>query len=171
MADKDNEPTSYASPVCFMGEIDAEMDPAYFGYLSRTEQLALLNLLLECERAGARGVSDIAERCTDAPVREALRAIAHDEARYCAMLTYHIKQLGGVPSHETGSFYRKLVALDTLDSQLSLLDRGQGWVADKLRETLPKLPAGTLQTDLADMLDVHDRNIAHARDLARDLRP
>jgi hypothetical protein len=67
-----------ASPPCLMGEAD----PAYFGYLGRSEVLDLLNLLLECERAGARGVAALAARSTDTEIRDALREIAADEARF-----------------------------------------------------------------------------------------
>lgn len=158
---RDDDPAEFASPACLMGEVD----PAYFGYLGRTEQLDLLNLLLECERAGARGVAELAGRSADPRIKTVLRDIAHDEARFCAMLVRYIQALGGTPSEKTGAFYDKLIALDRLDAQLDLLDRGQGWVADKLREALPKLMAGSLYRDLAEMLDTHDRNIARARDL------
>ena len=151
-----------ASPPCLMGEAD----PAYFGYLSRSEVLDLLNLLPECERAGARGVAALAAHSTDTEIRDALREIAADEARFCVMLSGHIKGLLGTPSEETGSFYKKLVALDAFDAQLNLLDRGQGWVAEKLRECLPKISYEGLHRDLAEMLDVHDRNIEKARRLS-----
>ena len=141
------------------------MDPAYLGYLGRAELLDLLNLLLECERAGARGVADLAARADAADIRETLREIAQDEARFCAMLSGHIKGLLGTPSEATGGFYDKLIAREGLKAQLDLLDRGQGWVADKLREMLPKIAQEGLHRDLADMLAVHDVNIARARRL------
>ena len=157
----DDDRPELASPACLMGEAD----PAYFGYLGQRELLDLLNLLLECERAGARGVSALAGRSADPGVRDCLREIAADEARFCVMLSGHIKGLAGTPSEETGSFYRKLTALDAFDAQMALLDRGQGWVADKLREALPKISQAGLHRDLAEMLVVHDRNIARARRL------
>jgi rubrerythrin len=160
----DEDPVEVASPACLMGE----MDPAYFGYLGRADLLDLLNLLLECERAGARGIGEIAERVSDDRVRAVLRGIAADEARFCAMLTGHIKGLNGTPNDATGSFYDKLIALDGLEAQLKLLDRGQGWVADKLLEALPKIAQEGLHRDLAEMLAVHDTNIALARTLAHE---
>ena len=72
-----------ASPACLM----AEADPAYFGYLGRSELLDLLNLLLECERGGAG-----------------------DKSHVCAMLSGHIKGLLGTPSAATGIFSDTLVA-------------------------------------------------------------
>ncbi len=157
----DDDVPAGASPACLMGEAD----PAYFGYLGRTELLDLLNLLLECERAGARGVAALAGRSADPNVRDVLRAIAADEARFCVMLSNHIKGLLGTPSEETGGFYRKLVALDAFDAQMDLLDRGQGWVADKLRASLPKIAQAGLHRDLSEMLAVHHQNIERARHL------
>lgn len=164
MSDKasDEDKTEFSSPACLMDEAD----PAYFGYLGRAELIDLLNLLLECERACTRGVAALAGRAVDPHVREALGEIAADEARFCAMLSGHIKGLLGTPSEETGGFYRKLVALDALDAQLVLLDRGQSWVADKLREALPKISQAGLHRDLSEMLAAHDRNIDRARRLA-----
>ncbi len=95
-----------ASPVCLMGEAD----PAYFGYLGREELLVLLNFLLESARAGAR-----------------------DEARFCAMLSSHIKGLLGTPSVATGRFSDELVA-------------------GTLREALPKISQEGLRRDLVEML-------------------
>ncbi|MCD6075817.1 MAG: dioxygenase [Rhodospirillales bacterium] len=158
----DSDLPDSASPACLMGDAD----PAYFGYLGRAELIDLLNLLLECERAGARGVAALAARSPDIEVRDALREIAADEARFCVMLSSHIKGLLGTPSEDTGGFYRKLIALDALDTQLDLLDRGQSWVADKLREALPKISQAGLHRDLAEMLAVHESNIDRARRLS-----
>jgi nitronate monooxygenase len=159
---KENDPADGASPPCLMDEAD----PAYFGYLGRAELIDLLNLLLECERAGARGVAALAGRSADPGIRDAFREIAADEARFCVMLSSHIKGLLGTPSEDTGGFYRKLIALDALDTQLDLLDRGQSWVADKLREALPKISQAGLHRDLAEMLVVHESNIERARRLS-----
>ena len=160
-ADDDRDPVELASPPCLMGE----MAGAYFGYLESGEVLALLNLLLECERAGAQGVAGLIRKAGTTEAQSALRDIADDEARFCAMLTRHIERLGGTPSKTVGAFLGKLNALADLDAQLALLDRGQGWVADKLRESLPKIGDAALVRDLAEMLTVHERNIERARHL------
>ena len=64
----DNE-AGYSSPPCFMHELD----PSYFGYWSRDEVLALLNQLLEGERAGARSVGAMSEQAAGAQARTVLR--------------------------------------------------------------------------------------------------
>lgn len=150
---------TYSSPPCFMHDVD----PTYSGYLSNSDILELLNTLLEAERAGARGVGAMSREPANATVQPLLAEVAHDEARFCGMLSEHIKRLGGRPSRVTGSFYSKLLARKTLADQLDLLDRGQSWVARQLRENLPRIADDALHADLKEMLDVHERNIARCR--------
>jgi hypothetical protein len=156
--ENDTEPVDVASPPCFMGE----MASTYLSHLNREETLDLLNLLLECERAGARGLMDLSHKAVDADARDVLRDIADDEARFCAMLAKNIDRLGGVPSRTVGAFYDKLRAAGDVAAQLILIDRGQDWVARKLREALPRISAEALCRDLQDMLTVHERNSGRA---------
>jgi nitronate monooxygenase len=121
--------------------------------------VAFLNLLLEGERAGARGLGVMGARKMEPGLRTTLREIARDEARFCAMLTRQIERLGGTPSRVTGAFYDKLGAEESLPAALHLLDRGQDWVVRKLREVLPKIADTVLHAELEEMLAVHERNI------------
>jgi hypothetical protein len=81
------------------------------------------------------------------------------------MLTRHITRLGGVPSAATGAFYDKLMAIEDPAQRLDFLDRGQGWVVRKLREALPGIADEALRTDLTDMLETHERNLARSAKL------
>jgi nitronate monooxygenase len=132
---------------------------------SGTALLDLLGQLLEGERAGARGVGIMSRQAQNARARAELTDIARDEARFCAMLTRHIKRLGGVPSTATGAFYGKLMAIEDPVQRLDFLDRGQGWVVRKLREALPGIADEALRADLADMLETHERNLARSAKL------
>lgn len=151
----------YSSPPCFLHELDA----SYLGYLPGDEVLALLNELIEAERAGAKVVGRLGETATDQTVATTLRAVAKDEARFCAMLRRHVARLGGTPSRKTGLFHDKVMALDGIGPRLDLLNRGQGWVVRKLREALPRLHDEALRRDLQDMLTVHERNIQYCSEL------
>jgi hypothetical protein len=151
----------YASPPCFLREVD----PAYLGYLSTAEIIALLNQLLEGERAGARGIAEIVRPGAGVSNPSVLAQIAGDEGRFCAMLTRHITRFGGTPSPRTGSFYEKLIALDKPGERIDLLNRGQAWVVSKLRHALPKITDDVLYRDLKDMLDVHQRNVQRCTDI------
>jgi hypothetical protein len=151
----------YSSPPCLLHELD----PSYLGYLVGDEVLALLNELLEAERAGAKVVGRLGETATDRTIATTLRAVAKDEARFCAMLRRHVARLGGTPSRKTGLFHDKVMALDGIGPRIALLNRGQGWVARKLREALPRIHDDALRRDLQEMLAVHERNIQHCNEL------
>lgn len=154
-------PAGYASPPCFMHELD----PRFLGYMSQVEVLALLNQLLESERAGARGVGEMSGQAAGEQARTALREIARDESRFCAMLLRHIERLDGAPSKATGAFHGKLAAVVALDERLALLNRGQGWVARRLRDAMPRIADDLLRADLQEMLEVHLRNIERCTQL------
>jgi 5-formyltetrahydrofolate cyclo-ligase len=156
-----DEGPAYASPPCYLHELD----PEYLGVMSASEIIALLNVLLEGERAGARGVAEMSKGTNAAPDRAALRDIAMDEARFCAMLTRQITRLGGTPSAATGAFYGKLLTLETPRERIDLLNRGQTWVVRKLQEALPRIGDGALHRDLKEMLAAHESNILRCANL------
>jgi hypothetical protein len=150
----DDEPAGY-SPPCYLRDADA----TYSGYLTPAELIEILNELLEGERAGARATIRFVQESRDKPLRTALQKISIDEARCCAMLAGHIRELGGLPSAETGGFYDKLVAVEGLPERLALLNRGQGWVVRRLRDVLRCVRDDRLYDDLKAMLDAHELNI------------
>lgn len=154
--DPEPEATEVASPTCAFGD----GNPAYFGFMEPEELLSLLNVLLEGERAGAKGASAMRSKHERiGPLAEAMRDVARDEARFCTMLTRHIKRLGGTPSPKIGAFYEKLMGIDGAAAGVAFLNRGQDWVVRKLREAIPKIQDSWLHHDLKDMLRVHERNI------------
>ncbi len=152
----------YSSLPCLLHELDS----SYLGYSSREEVLALLNLLLESERAGARGARQISKRCSNARVRTVLREIAGDEARFCAMLCHHITRLGDTPSRRTGALRGKLAEAGALDDQIALLNRGQGWVVHRLRDAIPRIADDLLRADLQEMLEAHEQNMGRCAQLS-----
>jgi hypothetical protein len=93
--------------------------------------------------------------------------VAKDEARFCAMLSRHIRRLGGSPSAATGAFYGKLVALAPSGDWQGLLDRGQSWVVRRLDAMLPRIGDEALHADLTAMRDVHLRNIDRCKPAGR----
>src|SRR6185437_5290622 len=155
----DDPPATLSSPACSM----SEADDVYMGYAGKAELLALLNELLEAERAGARVA-------LEGPIRALLDLVHHDEGRWCAMLLRHIKARGETPSAKMGAFYEKAMAIVELGERLKFLNRGQGWVVKKLRENLPRVRDDRLHADLAEMLRLHEVNIARTNEVA-GLRP
>ena len=130
--------------------------------IEQTELIALLDELLEAERAGARVTLESARAAADAPTAALLMAIHRDEARWCAMLLQHIKAAGRTPSTKVGGFYGKAMAIADLGERIVFLNRGQGWVVRKLRDMLAHVKDESLRTDLTEMLRSHEGNIALA---------
>jgi hypothetical protein len=128
----DAEPAvKVSSPACSMHEADE----AYMGYAGKDDLIAFLNELLEAERAGARVTLESARAAGSGAIAELMRTIQRDEARWCGMLLRHLKALGDEPSSKVGAFYDKAMAIADLGERITFLNRGQGWVVRKLRES------------------------------------
>lgn len=145
-----------SSPVCAA----AEGSDAYMNRVEPVELAAFLNQLLEAERAGTRVARESRAQCSAAPERELMADIHDDEARWCAMLMAAIPRLGGEPSLKVGDFHPRAMAIADLNERLLFLNRGQGWVAKRLREMIPRVADEALRAELIAMRDNHDANIA-----------
>lgn len=156
--DAPQSPDESSSPVCYA----READDRYAGYASREELVAFLNELLEAERAGARITAYSATEAKDAGLRKLLRDIQKDETSWCAMLSKWLAHLGAEASAKTGAFYEKCIAIPGLKERVAFINRGQGWVAKKLKEMLPKVRDDALHADFSAMLKSHEENIARA---------
>jgi hypothetical protein len=132
--------------------------------LSRDELLGFLNEMLEAERAGAKALLHLSRHAKDEHAASLAHAIHHDEARWCAMLTAEIKRLDGHPSEKTGAFYEKVLAIGQEKDRLAFVNRGQGWVVKKLKETIPRIEDSRLSQELQVMLASHEENIAKVAD-------
>ena len=149
----------YSSPACYAHEIA----PDYFGEpatMPRDELVALLNTLLEAERAGARVLAaflDDYER--DTPAWKQLAAVQRDEAKNCAILIELIRAAHGAPSGATGDFLGKALAIEGKVARLQFLNRGQQWVARRIAEALPRLQPAPARDALAAMHESHLLNI------------
>jgi hypothetical protein len=156
----DKKQSGYASPACSLSE--APEGYAFAQKLSGDETLALLNLLLECERAGAKALRFFAGDRPPAAAEALIAAQLRDEARYAAGLGRHIRRLGGRASSRTGEFFAKAKARPGWPARLELLVRGQSWVESRVRESLPLVADTDLAAFLAEMADTHKQNVAAA---------
>jgi nitronate monooxygenase len=147
-----------ASAVCYLNEAD----DSYAGFASRDELVAVLNELLEAERAGARICARTASESDNEEIKLLMRQVHADEVRWCKMLLGAIERMGAVPSANTGAFYEKCLAVPDLNARVAFINRGQGWVSRKLHEILPKVRDDALHAELKEMLASHDANIAKA---------
>ena len=125
-----------------------------------TAAIDRLNELLEAERAGAKVlVAFLDDYARDTPAWRQLSAVQRDEAKNCAILIDLIRRLGGTPSSATGDFVEKALAVAGHVPRLKFLNRGQGWVARKIREALPEIADPAVRGALTAMHDSHLLNI------------
>ncbi|THG81666.1 ferritin-like domain-containing protein [Pseudomonas sp. A-1] len=126
-------------------------------------QAELLQTLLSAERAGARVAGETLRQATDPDQRELLQQILAGEGESCQHLLTCLKHLGLPPNHETGAFYDKAMAIESLEERLAFVDRGQQWVIRKLREFLPGCEDALIRSELERMLQIHEENSAAAQ--------
>jgi hypothetical protein len=140
--------------------------PALMTTASPDELVAILNELLEAERAGAKVTLETARQAEQPAIVQLMHHIQHDEARWCAMLLQQIRTLGGAASPRVGAFYDKAMAIDDIAERIVFLNRGQGWVVRKLRELIPKVQDDQMSSELHHMLTSHEANITLANSTA-----
>ena len=140
--------------------------------MDRETLAALLNELLEAERAGARALSAWLD---ELPVESAawprLRLVQRDEARNCAQLIDLLIGMGVKPSLRTGDFARRARATSGWAERLALLNRGQAWVVRTLSAALPRLADSPAREVLKRMRDEHRDNIAVCDALPAEVAP
>jgi nitronate monooxygenase len=65
-----------------------------------------------------------------------------------------------VPSRKTGALHEQAMTIADIPERLAFLNRGQGWVARKLKMLLPTIRDETIHADLAVMLASHESDIS-----------
>jgi hypothetical protein len=121
---------------------------------------ALLNTLLEAERAGAKLLGAyIDELPQNSPAWTRLRAIQADERRNCAVLIHLLLEAEVAPSSAVGDFYEKGLAIRDWRQRLEFLNRGQLWVTRRIAEAVPLVAAAAGKDALLAMHASHLLNV------------
>lgn len=118
----------------------------------------LLQDLLSAERAGAKVAGESLQHCKDPTQRKLLEQIRQGEVDSCRLVLNCLNHLGIEPNRETGAFYAKAMAIESLDERLPFVDKGQQWVIRKLREYLPGCADAFIRSELEKMLKIHEIN-------------
>lgn len=118
----------------------------------------LLQDLLSAERAGAKVAGESLQQCEDPAQRKLLEQIRQGEVDSCRLVLNCLTHLGIEPNRETGAFYGKAMAIESLEERLPFVDKGQQWVIRKLREYLPGCEDAFIRTELEKMLIIHEIN-------------
>ena len=134
--------------------------------MTSEELAALMNTLLEAERAGARLLAAYLHELKPASGLYArLSEVQRDEARNCSVLIHYLLEQGAVPSAATGAFYEKGLAIRRWSERLEFLNRGQAWVARRIASALPQLPESPARRALEEMHRSHLDNIRACEEL------
>jgi hypothetical protein len=128
-----------------------------------------LNELLECERAGVEAALQLATSEARGFTEGELKKFAEDEGWACGGLRKAILRYGGVPSDGTGDFAVKVMALATEGERVSLLARGQAWVARRIDALLAKDLDPETRAFLVEMREQHLENIEACHRRAEEL--
>lgn len=129
--------------------------------MSPSELGALLNTLLESERAGAKALAAFLHMPgLPAPARATLLSVQRDEAINCAVLMDLLSTLGQEKSGATGPFLEKALAVSGLGARIEFLNRGQAWVERRIEEALPRIEDPHVREELEAMRASHAENIA-----------
>jgi Domain of unknown function (DUF6306) len=124
----------------------------------------MLNLLLESERAGVRALDQLAPQVEQDELRQFLLGERAEEQRNVERLDALIRQAGGTPSDNVGPFAGKVAALGSIREKLSLLSKGQEWVARKVEEALALAPdSGPIREFLQSMANRHRAEVEWGR--------
>lgn len=160
---------AYSSPACYAHEFPAR-GTADSPRMDAGEVVALLNVLLEAERAGAKVLAAfLVDYQRDTPACKQLAAVQRDEAKNCAVLIDLIQRLNGAPSECTGEFLEKALSITGRVKRLHFLNRGQKWVARRIHESLPYVEQDFVRGALFAMQESHLLNIEACDALAETL--
>jgi 5,10-methenyltetrahydrofolate synthetase len=132
---------------------------------------ALLNTLLEAERAGAAVLGAfIREVDLGTHARAEMRRIQRDEAHNCGVLIGLLAGLGIERSLATGDFVHKALAVEGAVPRLEFLNRGQAWVERRIAQALPRISEARVRRALEAMRVSHVANIAACEALVAGTR-
>lgn len=157
-------------PADAAGTVEAILD----GWRARSREDigALLNVLLESERAGAKVLAAYAsDMPLAAEARTVLLRVQRDESGNCATLMKLLSALRIPASRHTGGFLGKALSVRGARARLEFLNRGQAWVARKIEEAMPRITEPAVRAALETMLDSHLANIAACEQLIATLPP
>src|SRR5262245_14472323 len=124
---------------------------------------ALLNQLLEAERAGQRLLDAMTQETADPQIKALFANFTDIEVGDTAVLEGLIRLHGGTHSTRTCYVDDKVLRVDNLHDQMNLLSRGQAWVARKVEQALALNPSPDIAAFLKEMANRHRHNMEWAR--------
>ena len=158
-----NHATTSASSPDFGVDAGGELAPARFnGPLTDSELDALLNLLIEATRAGAKVAAVFACRAQCQEKRGMYLDIQADASKTIQALARILKTRGIEPSAATNGFFDRAMDLPEKADRVAFFVRGQAWLVATLREALPHIADSEIVQIFRDCATQADRNRVRA---------
>lgn len=141
-------PADYASPPCFMHELD----PSYLGYLRQEEVRDFLARLHAGWKSGLAVAAAPGGNLDDDEIAAALRAICREDIAIRDKLRRQLEKLGGAAVSVSP-------AADNRASPAALVRMRDALVAEA-RTLLPRIADDDIRRDLAELVAAHERRAA-----------
>lgn len=123
--------------------------------MPRDTLVAALRELLAAERAGARTAAACRKDAYSSAQREQLRQLHEQEVRSCRALLRCLSHLDAEPGQTVGDFYQKVMALNTFQERMQLVDAGQRWVRRRVEKLLAQALDEVVRQELELVLRFH----------------
>ncbi|PWR17723.1 DUF6306 domain-containing protein [Zavarzinia compransoris] len=141
--------------------VDADGDlrtPNFNGPLTDSELAALINLLIESIRAGAKVAAVFACRAACQDRRGMYLDIQSDASKAIQHFSRILKARGVEPSDATSGFFDRAIDLPEKADRVAFFARGQDWLLATLQEALPHLQDPELIAVFRECAETAKRN-------------
>jgi len=129
------------------------------------EVVLFYNALLSAERAGVEVLSSLVHEIEDDNLKIILGRFMRDEGMNCQILSTLIKNSGAEPGKKTGDFVQKVKSLEKIEDKISLLIKGQEWVAKQIRKNRGLFVYGSDATFMESIKIQHEENVDYLKRL------
>lgn len=144
-----------ALPIDDNGDLQT---PCFKGPLTDSELDALINLLIESLRAGAKVAAVFACRISCQDRRGIYLDIQADASKAIQHFSRFLKARGVDPSDATSGFFDRAVDLPEKADRIAFFVRGQDWLLATLQEALPHLQNADVIAAFNECIETAKRN-------------
>ncbi|WP_220463765.1 nitronate monooxygenase [Sediminihaliea albiluteola] len=134
----------------------AAVAPELAGQISKEQVIAALLELLAAERAGARVAAACQAIAYDQESRTELRQLHKQEVTCCRALLRCLAHLDAKPGNAVGDFYGKVMALESFEERMALIEKGQRWVFRRVVKLLEEVEDPLIRQQLEIVRRYHE---------------
>lgn len=143
-------PAAYASPPCFMHELD----PSYLGYMPREEVLRFVARLHDGWEPGIAVVARLSEAMGGGEIAGALQGICREDMAFHDVLCCQMARLGGAPC---SAMPPPAIAPAEMGDRVAAMIRTRNALVAEIGAVLPQLDDEALRQALRAIIAAHER--------------